>query len=61
MLDACAPGWKWKETDHSFRIVWNGKTYPSFPKHKMIDVGHIKKMARHFGILEKAKNHLPVL
>jgi len=31
--------------------------YPNFPKHDQIEVGHIAKMARHFGILDCAKKH----
>jgi hypothetical protein len=35
--------------------LWNGKCYPSLPKFDKIEVGHIRKMARHFGFLRCAQ------
>ena len=59
MLDVCAPGYSKKETPHKWRITFNGKTYPSLPlgphgnrKNPSIQMGHVKNMARHLGILD---------
>ena len=61
MLDACAPGWKCKETDHFFRVMWKDKTYPSFPKHSSIDIGHVKRLVKFLGINACAGEHIPLL
>jgi hypothetical protein len=58
MLDVCAPGWEWHPALHSRRILANGRTYPTLPKYNDIEAGHIRKMARHLGILECAKNQI---
>jgi hypothetical protein len=51
-----------KETDHFFRIMWEKCTYPSFPKHKQVDVGHVRKMIRQLGIPKACtEEHLPIL
>ena len=56
MLESCAPGHSVKPYTHSYCIMMpaGGKTYPTFPKKDQIDKGHIKKMARHLGILDCA-------
>ena len=61
MLDKCAPGWSWKPAPHFRRIFANGRTYPTLPKADEIEVGHIRKMARHLGIADCAKKELPAL
>lgn len=61
MLDACAPGWWKKETDHYFQIFWNRLTYQSFPKARQVDLGHVRKMARHFSITDCAKKQIQAL
>lgn len=69
MLEECAPGYSKLTAPrrHYWTIQYNGKTYPGFPlgtrksKHPTVQVGHIKKMARHFGILECAKSVLQQL
>jgi hypothetical protein len=55
MLRDCAPGADIRRTTHGYRIVYKGKLYRSFPKHDPVEIGHVRKMARHFGILECAK------
>ena len=60
MLDVCAPGWEWHAAPHFRRILANGRTYPSLPKHGDIEVGHIPKMARHLAILDCAKRELGI-
>lgn len=62
MMDQCAAGWSLKETDHFFRVMWQGRSYPSFPKKRDIAVGHIRSMIRHLGIdIVCAKKHINVL
>ena len=61
MLDSCAPGWSVEPAPHFRRIKANGRTYPSLPKHDEIEAGHIRKMARHLGILECAKESIETL
>jgi len=61
MLDACAPGWRWEKAPHFRRILANGRTYPSLPKHDEIEVGHIRKMARHLGIEDCARKHIEAM
>lgn len=58
MLEGCAPGHSVQEFTHSYCVRFNGLTYPTLPKKRQIDNGHIKKMARHLGILECAKKTL---
>ncbi len=62
MLDACAPGHQRRERTHNWWILYGDRDYPQFPKgehgarkNPEIEIGHIKKMARHLGILECAK------
>ena len=50
MLDECAPGWNKNETDHFICLRWKSRTYPSFPKHPQVDIGHIRKMVRELGV-----------
>lgn len=61
MLNKCASGWSHKETDHLYKITWRDRTYQSFPKHPKIDSGHVKKMCRHLGILDCAKEEIEQL
>jgi len=56
MLQQCAPGHTIRLANHSRVITYNNKVYPSLPKFDQLEVGHIRKMARHFGILDCAKN-----
>jgi hypothetical protein len=61
MLNDCAKGSDWRMTTHSRRIRFNGRIYPSLPKHDSIELGHVRKMVRYLQInLECAKKHLPI-
>lgn len=57
MLNECAPGHTIRTSDHFRRVKFGSLFYPSLPKHKNIEVLHIKKMIRHFGIQECAAKH----
>jgi hypothetical protein len=50
MLGKCAPGFNWRLADHFRRVMFNKKTYPSLPKAKSIEIGHIRSMVRHLEI-----------
>ncbi len=68
MLNACAPGWRFKESDEYYTIYFGD--FPSFPRltrgsHRQrgkpsaeIHVQHVRKLARHFGIETCARQHL---
>jgi hypothetical protein len=61
MLNYCAKGSEWRLATHSRIIRYNGKVYPSLPKHDSIEMGHVRKMIRYLQIdLECAKGFLPV-
>ena len=55
MLGTCAEGWTKKEYTHFWCVMYNGRTHPSLLKRVEIQIGHVKKMARHLGILDCAK------
>ena len=57
MLRECAPDHTVKEYTHSLCIMSNGCTYPTFPKQRQVDIGQVRKMARHLGILDCAREH----
>lgn len=68
MLDHCAPGYTRTKTEHHWRVAANGKQYPSLPlgshgrrENPEIQIGHIRKLIRHLGILECARGQLPAL
>lgn len=68
MLDRCAPGHRKKKTKHHWCIMYGEQTYHDFPlgKHGArtdpeIEIGHIKKMARHLGILDCAREQIQTL
>jgi hypothetical protein len=65
MLAACAPGARIEAKVHHNWVHYNGLTYRGLPRgahgHRRnpeIQVGHVRKMARHLGILDCAKRHL---
>jgi hypothetical protein len=60
MLEHCAPGYEIETKTHFRTVRYNQLTYPTLPKHKEIEVGHIKKMARALGILECAREFLKI-
>lgn len=68
MLDVCAPGHERMAKTHHWRIEYRDRTFPTLPlgEHGRrinpdIQVGVVKKMARHLGILECAQAELPQL
>ena len=68
MLAHCAPGYTARPTKHHWRIAFGGRTYPSLPlgahgrrENPLIEIGHVKRMARFLGILDCAKTALPAL
>lgn len=58
MLKECAQGATVRVSTHSRVVSYGDRSYPSLPKHDNIEVGHIRKMARHLGFLDCAKRHL---
>ena len=56
MLEKCAPGYTIRLANHSRVVTYNNLVYPSLPKFPNLEIGHIRKMARHFGILDCAKH-----
>ena len=58
MMDTCARGWTFHVSKHSRVIKYNSMVYRKFPKHDDVELGHIRHMARHFGILECARTIL---
>jgi hypothetical protein len=67
MLDACAPAWTKELRDHNYCIRCRELTYPAFPRgdrsrsNPDIQLSHVRKLARHFGIEACAERELPVL
>jgi len=68
MLEACAPGYKAVERDHHWCVYYKAATFPTLPKGEHggrknpgIQLGHIKRMARLFGILDCAKSQIQTL
>lgn len=59
MLNECAPGHKIALKTHFRFVYWKGKTYFTLPKNKEIEVGHIRRMARFFNIMDCCKKYLP--
>jgi len=66
MLEQCAPDHSIQERTHHYCISYGEKSYPAFPKgehekqNPPIQKGHVRKMARFFGILECAKAALSI-
>jgi hypothetical protein len=68
MLDACAPGARIEEKPHHNWVYWSNLAPYRLPRGKHgkrdnpdIEIGHVKRMARYFEILDCAKKHLPQL
>ena len=55
MLKVCAPGHTIRLATHSRVVAYNRQVYPNLPKFDDIELGHIRKMCRHLGILDCAK------
>jgi hypothetical protein len=68
MLDGCAPGWRYVDKKHK-RWVYFGAGEPfKLPlgphgkrQHHDLQVGHVRALARHFDIIDCAKQHLEQL
>lgn len=60
MLELCAPGHEITLRNHFRFVKWRGIVYPTLPKHDVIHAGHVRKMARTFGILDCAKTFLGI-
>lgn len=68
MLDLCAPEHVRVAKTHHWRITFAGRTYPTLPLGKHghrrdpeIERGHVRKLIRHFGLEDCAKQILPDL
>jgi len=57
MLTECALGHTIRLTNHFRMVKFGGKVFPTLPKHSQIELGHIRKMVRHFDLAECAKKH----
>lgn len=60
MLTTCAPGHTIRRTTHGRCVSYGSLVYRDLPKFDTIEVGHVKKMARHFGIYDCAKKFLNI-
>jgi hypothetical protein len=66
MLDACAPGARIVIKPHKIWVYYKDKAYRGLPRgehgseNPEIEKGHVKRMARHFDILECAKSFLGI-
>lgn len=64
VLAECLPGHTITLKTHPYWIAHNNRLYASFPKgahgksNPPIDVGHVKRMARYFDILDCARREL---
>jgi hypothetical protein len=56
LLKNCAPGFTSRNTTHALQIKYNGKSYPSLPSYKDIELGHIRKMVRTLEINKECAN-----
>ena len=68
MLDDCARGHERRESDHYWRIAWEGKYYATLPtgghgeRNPEIQPGHVRKMTRALDIdKDCASRHIPRL
>jgi hypothetical protein len=59
MLAECAPGYTIRLANHTRVIQFGGKVYRTFPKADPMEVGHVRKIARFFGIQACAAKHFP--
>jgi hypothetical protein len=57
MLNKCAPGHTMRRTTHGHIIHFGKLMFRDLPKFDQIEIGHVRKMARHFGILKCAKKY----
>jgi hypothetical protein len=57
MLKDCAPGFTVRMATHSRVVSFGNLVFRDLPKFPEIEIGHIRKMVRHFGIKDCAKKH----
>ena len=55
MLEQCARGFTWRRTTHGRKVEFNHMVFRDLPKFDDIEIGHIRKMCRHFNILDCAR------
>jgi len=55
MLKKCAAGHNIRRTTHGRRVSFGGRVFPDLTKFDNIELGIVRKMCRHFVILECAK------
>lgn len=62
LLDECAVGYSARNTTHFIKVQYNGKTFPTLPSYKNIELGHIRSMVRTLEISKECANrHIPNL
>lgn len=68
MLEACAPGARLVPKEHRMWVLYKSLTWRGLPlgehgtrKNPEIEIGHVRRMARHLGILECAKREIESL
>lgn len=62
LLEECAAGHSIRQTTHFLKVTYNGKTYPTLPSYKSIELGFIRSMVRDLEIdKECANRHIPKL
>ena len=54
MLEQCAPGYEWDESDHYYSVTWRGQTYTALPKGPHGSRGKRSMNAEIEGCLKKA-------
>jgi hypothetical protein len=62
MLRDCAPGSEYRLATYSYVVKYNGRVFPSLPKHDNLDIGYVRKLVRNLQIgPECANKHFPGL
>ena len=62
MLESCAPQSTIRAAKHSYVVKYNGLIHWNLPKHKSIELGHVRKMVRHLGLdSECVRKYMPQL
>lgn len=62
MLENCAQGYEMKDHPHNRAILYNGRTFPSLPKYREIEIGHVKKLVQVLRLdADCVTQHLPAL
>jgi len=69
MLATCAKGYERKATEHYWRVMWQGRTYPTLPlgahgrrKDEEVMLGKVRQLVRQLRVDEKcAAGKIPAL